>query len=66
MTIKEQLKFFSEHGVSVTYIAKRMGISAPTLTKWLNNQKGITHKNEELVFSTLQKITNEFVKILEE
>lgn len=65
MTIKEQLKFFSEHGVSVTYIAKRMGISAPTLTKWLNNQKGITHKNEELLYSTLKLMAQELASILE-
>lgn len=65
MTTKEQLKFFSEHGVSVTYIAKRMGISAPTLTKWLNNQKGITHKNEELLYSTLKLMVQELASILE-
>lgn len=45
MTIKEQLQFFSDHGVSITYIAKRMGITAPTLTKWLKGQKGINYKN---------------------
>lgn len=65
MNIKEKLQFFSEHGVSVTYIAKRMGVSAPTLTKWLNNQKGITHKNEELLYSTLKLMTQELVSILE-
>ena len=65
MSIKEKLQFFSKHGVSITYIAKRMGVSAPTLTKWLNNQKGITHKNEELLYSTLKIITNELSSILE-
>ena len=65
MTVKEQLKFFSEHGVSITYIAKRMGVSAPTLTKWLNDQKGITHKNEELLYSTLKLMTQELTSILE-
>ena len=65
MTVKEQLQYFSDHGVSITYIAKRMGISAPTLTKWLNGQKGITHKNEELLYSTLKIMANEFLSILE-
>lgn len=65
MTIKEQLQFFSDHGVSITYIAKRMGVSAPTLTKWLNGQKGITHKNENLLYSTLKLMTEEFSSILE-
>ena len=65
MTVKEQLQYFSDHGVSIAYIAKRMGISAPTLTKWLNDQKGITHKNEELLYSTLKIMTNELSSILE-
>lgn len=65
MTVKEQLQYFSDHGVSITYIAKRMGISAPTLTKWLNGQKGITHKNEELLYSTLKIMANELSSILE-
>ena len=43
-----------------------MGVSPSTLTKWLHNEKGITHKNEALVLSTLQNITNSFVKAMEE
>jgi transposase-like protein len=66
MNIKEKLQFFSDNGMSVSFIAKKIGISPSTLNKWLRGEKGITHKNEELVFSTLQKITTEFVKILEE
>lgn len=65
MDVKQQLQFFSDHGVSITYIAKRMGVSAPTLTKWLNGQKGITHKNEELLYSTLKLMAEEFSSILE-
>ena len=65
MTVKEQLPYFSDHGVSIAYIAKRMGISAPTLTKWLHNQKGITHKNEDLLYLTLKKILGELQIVLE-
>ena len=65
MTVKEQLQYFSDHGVSIAYIAKRMGISAPTLTKWLHNQKGITHKNEDLLYLTLKKILGELQIVLE-
>lgn len=65
MTAKDQLKYFANHGMSITYIAQRMGVSPPTLTKWLNGQKGITHKNEELLYSTLKLITEEFSLILE-
>lgn len=65
MTVKEQLQYFSDHGVSIAYIAKRMKVSAPTLTKWLNGQKGITHKNEELLYSTLKIMVNDLSSILE-
>ena len=27
MKVKEQLQFFSDHGVSVSYIARRMGLN---------------------------------------
>lgn len=66
MNIKEKLQFFSDNGMSVSFIARKIEINPSTLNKWLRGEKGITHKNEELVFSTLQKITNDFVKILEE
>lgn len=65
MTTKDKLIFFSKHGVSVAYIAKRMGLNPTTLTKWLNNQKGITHKNEKLLDSTLKLIVEEFLLIME-
>ena len=65
MTIKEKLQFYAERGVSITYIAKRMGIAAPTLTKWLRDEKGITHKNENLLCSTLNEMAKEFSSILE-
>ena len=66
MNIKGKLQFFSDNGMSISFIARKIGINPSTLNKWLRGEKGITHKNEELVFSTLQKITNDFVKILEE
>lgn len=66
MTIKEKLQFFADNGMSITFIANQMGVSASTLTKWLRDEKGITHKNEALVLSTLQNITNSFIKAMEE
>lgn len=65
MKVREQLQFFSDHGVSVSYIARRMGVEPSTLNKWLRNEKGITHKNEELLFLTLKKMLEEFSSILE-
>ena len=66
MSIKEKLQFFYNNGMSISYIAKRMEVNPSTLTKWLNGQKGITHKNEEKIILTLQKILEEFQDILEE
>lgn len=66
MTIKEKLHLFYEHGMSISYIAKRMEVNPSTLTKWLNGQKGITHKNEEKIILTLNSILNELQSILEE
>ena len=65
MSVKEKLLFFSEHGMSISFIAKEMGVDSSTLNKWLNGKKGITHKNEEKLFTTLQKITRDFLEIME-
>ena len=66
MTIKEKLLFFQNHGLSITYIANRVGVDASTLSKWLKEQKGITHKNEEKVFLTLKEIVDELSSIIQE
>ena len=36
MNVKEELIFFSEHGVSMSYLARRIEIDPSTLTKWIN------------------------------
>lgn len=66
MTIKEKLQYFSDNGMSISFIARQMNVNPATLSKWLNNEKGITHKNEQLVYDTLIAITQNFKKILEE
>lgn len=66
MTIKEKLQFFSDNGMSVKFIADQMNVNVSTLTRWLHNEKGITHKNEDLVLLTLKKIVNNFTTILED
>lgn len=65
MTIKEKLQFFSDNGMSVSFIARKINVNPSTLSKWLRDEKGITHKNETLLLNALQEITNNFVKILE-
>lgn len=65
MTVKEKLNFFHSHGISITYIAKQMNIETSTLSKWLRGEKGITHKNEELLNLTLQNLAKEFSHIME-
>ena len=66
MTVKEKLQYFSDNGMSVSFIARKMGVEVSTLSKWLRGEKGITHKNEEKVLLTLKEIANDFVAKLEE
>lgn len=63
MTVKEKLIFFSEHGISMSYLARRMGIDPSTLTKWVKEQKGITHKNEDKIEETLRQLAEELYNI---
>lgn len=65
MTVKEKLIYFSKRGVSIAYISKRMNVDASTLTKWIKGQKGITHKNEELLNLTLKEIAKELFAVME-
>lgn len=64
MSIKEKLLFCVEHGMAIKYIAERMDVDPSTLSKWLRGQKGITHKNENLLELTLQQIVNEMREAL--
>lgn len=66
MTVKEKLQYFSDNGMSISFIARQMDVNPATLSKWLKDEKGITHKNEEKVYNTLVAITQKFNKILEE
>lgn len=63
MTVKEKLIFFSEHGISMSYLARRIGIDPSTLSKWIKEQKGITHKNENKINETLQQLAEELYNI---
>lgn len=65
MSVKDKLQFFVHNGMQVSYIAKRMGVDPSTLTKWLNGQKGITHKNEDKLNLTLKEIADELSAIFE-
>lgn len=64
MSIKEKLSFCVEHGMAIKYIAERMRVDPSTLSKWLKGQKGITHKNENLLELTLKEIIHEMSEIL--
>lgn len=64
MSVKEKLSFCVEHGMAIKYIAERMDVDPSTLSKWLRGQKGITHKNENLLELTLQQIVNEMQEAL--
>ena len=66
MNIKEKLQFFIDNGMSISYIAEKMGVNYSTLSKWLKGQKNISRKNEELVLIALQNIVENFQQKLEE
>lgn len=66
MDIKEKLQFFIDNGMSISHVAKLMEVNYSTLSKWLNGQKNLSHKNEELVLLTLQKIVKQYQQKLEE
>ena len=66
MTVKEKLQYFSDNGMSVSFVARKIGVEVSTLGKWLRGEKGITHKNEEKVLLTLKEIANDFIAKLEE
>ena len=63
MNVKEKLIFFSGHGISMSYLARRIGIDPSTLTKWIKEQKGITHKNENKIDETLRQLAEELYNI---
>ena len=65
MTLKQQLQFFVDNGMSLSYIAKMMEVDLTTLSKWLHNQKGLSTKNEEKLCYTLQNIVDKFQQIME-
>lgn len=65
MNNKEQLQFFVDNGMSLSYIAKTMNADLTTLSKWLHNQKGLSTKNEEKLYYTLQNIAVQFQQIME-
>lgn len=65
ISVKEKLEFFVQHGMAIKYIAERMGVDPSTLSKWLSGAKGITHKNEDKLNSTLQQIAKELSVLME-
>lgn len=66
MTIKEKLQSCVDNGIPISFIARKMVVDPSTLSKWLRGEKGITHKNEDKVLSTLQDIVKKYNEILEE
>lgn len=65
MTSKEKLQFFIDNGISLSYIARQMNVNITTLSKWLNNLKGLSKNNEQKLLLVLQTIVKNFQQILE-
>ena len=59
MTTLDKLIFCKEHGISISYIASRIGLNPATLTKWIRGEKGITRRNEKCIELTLQQLAHE-------
>ena len=59
MNTLEKLIYCKEHGISITYIAKRLDLAPATLTKWIRGEKGITNRNEKFIEETLQQLAKE-------
>lgn len=66
MTKKEMLQSFVDNGISISFIARKMGVDPSTLSKWLRGEKGITHKNEDKILETLQQLVEQYKSFLEE
>ena len=64
MTVKEKLQAFIDYGFPLSCITRKMGVDYSTLNKWLRNEKGITHKNEERVLLTLKEISQDLMRIV--
>lgn len=59
MTTKEKLIFCQEHGISISYIAKKVNLVPASLTRWIRGEKGILEKNEKVIETTLQELAQE-------
>ena len=66
MTVKERLHLFVNNGISISFIARKMNVDVSTLSKWLRNEKGITHKNESKVLEVLQQLVEQYKTFMEE
>lgn len=59
MNTLNKLIFCKDHGISMSYIAARAEVAPATITRWIRNEKGISHKNERDIELTLQKLAQE-------
>lgn len=59
MTILEKVIFCKEHGVSLSYLANKIEIAPPTLTRWVRGEKGITEKTLRHLEIALQQFAKE-------
>lgn len=50
------MNFAMEHGVSITYIAKKVGVDPSTLNKWIHDKRKVSDKVETALFDTFKTI----------
>ena len=50
------MNFAMDHGVSITYIAKKVGVDPSTLNKWIHDKRKVSDKVETALYDTFKSI----------
>ena len=57
------MNFAMEHGISITYIAKKVGVDPSTLNKWIHDKRKISDKVQIALFNTFKTIQQAWISI---
>lgn len=57
------MNFAIEHGISITYIAKKIGIDPSTLNRWIHNKRKVSDKVQIALFDTFKNIKQAWTNI---
>lgn len=57
------MNFAIDHGISITYIAKKIGIDPSTLNRWIHNKRKVSDKVQIALFDTFKNIKQAWTNI---